>query len=470
MPRWLPRRLHVPAIESFTSPPEGLVALCRWFIRMRWLAVVALFAIVAVTRWGVGIKLPLAQLMGLGGALAAYNLLFYGYLAALSAKPHEPVSPKAAQRFAHVQVFADLLCMTVLLHFSGGVENPLSTFYVFHVLIASIMLPKWESYADAGVAFGLFTVLVLLEYLVPGLHYSLEGYLSEAQYRNWSFIFGHLGVLAVTLVMTAFFTTSIVARLREQQAALAATTKRLAALEERKSRFMRVAAHQLRSPLSAIHSLLTVVLRNYEAVGEEKRLDMIRRAENRTRLMLELLADLLELSRLRDARGQKPAEQLVVFDEIVRRVVDLYAAQAEEKRQTLAARLEAGEARLLGDPEKTRDVLTNLVSNAIKYTPEGGRVEVMTRADSAGIVCEVADSGIGIPPEDQRHLFEEFFRASNAREMAQEGTGLGLSIVREIVEAQGGTIAVQSQVGQGTRFTVTFPLAVCELPRPPGDS
>lgn len=461
----MPRRLLVPSLEPFVSRTEGLVALCRWFIRLRWLAAVALFAIVAATHWGVGIRLPLPQLCGLGAVLVAYNLLFRAYAETLHARPQDAASARVAERFANVQVFADLLCMTVLLHFSGGVENPLSIFYVFHVIIASIMLPRWQSYLQAGVAFGLFAALVFLEYRGALPHYQLAGYLSAPQYRSGSFLFGHLGALAVTLFVSAFMTTSIVARLRERQAELAATSARLAELEARKSRFMRVAAHQLRSPLSAMHSLLSVVLRNYEALGEEKRLELLRRAEHRTRLMLDLLADLLALSRLRDARDQKPVHDLVTFDEMAQRVVALYGPQSEEKRQTLDVRLEAGAAQIYAERDRLRDVLVNLVSNAIKYTPEGGRVTVASRADDARLVFEVADTGIGIPPEDQEHLFEEFFRASNAREFAQEGTGLGLSIVREIVQAHDGEITFESQPGQGTRFTVTFPVAVCELPR-----
>ena len=465
MPRWLPSRLHVPAMEHFTGPAEGVMAVCRWFIRLRWLAVAMLFLIVGVTHWLVGIQLPLRELFGLGAALAVYNLLFYWYLETLSAKPREQVTYQMAERFANVQVIADLVCMTVLLHFSGGVDNPLSTFYVFHVIIASIMLPKGQSYAQALLAFCLFSALVFLEYTGAIGHYHLVGYMSEPQFQNWRFIFGHLGVLAITLTMSAFFTTSIVARLRERQAELMSTSARLAALEGRKSRFMRVAAHQLRAPLSAIHSLLTVVLGSYEAVDEAKRLDMIRRAGNRTTLMLELLADLLALSRLRDAREDGEAIELVAVDDTLRHVVDLYQPQSQEKRQTFDTRLEAGGAQVFADPDKLRDVFTNLVSNAVKYTPEGGRVEVATDADHTRIVCEVADTGIGIPPEDQQHLFEEFFRASNAREFAREGTGLGLSIVREIVEGIGGSIAFQSAPGAGTRFTVTLPLAVCPLPR-----
>jgi len=461
----MPRRLHVPSIESFATPAEGLVALCRWFVRLRWVAVAALFAVVAVTRWVAGIGLPVPQLFGLGGVLAVYNALFKWYAETLSGRRQGEVSYTSAKWFANLQVVADLLCMTVLLHFSGGVENPLSIFYVFHVIIASVMLPERESYAHAAVAFGLFAALVSLEYAGALPHYQLDGYLSQPQFRNGNFIFGHLAALAATLLVSAFLSTSVVARLRERQAELAATSARLAELEARKSRFMRVAAHQLRAPLSAIHSLLTVVVRNYASLDEAKRLDFIRRAENRTRLMLDLLADLLALSRLRDARDQKPARELVVFDELVQRVTALYALQAEEKKQTLEVRLEAGGAQLYAEPEKLRDVLANLVTNAIKYTPEGGRVTVSTRADNTHVLCDVTDTGIGIPLEDQQHLFEEFFRASNAREFALEGTGLGLSIVREIVHAHGGQIAFESQPGQGTRFTLAFPLAVCELPR-----
>ncbi|HUT35927.1 MAG TPA: HAMP domain-containing sensor histidine kinase [Planctomycetota bacterium] len=460
----MPRRLLVPSIEPFASPVEGLLALCRWFIRLRWLAALALFGIVGATRWIVGIRLPLAQLFCLGAVLVCYNILFKWYNESLCARPHGAVSRRAAEHFANAQVFADLLCMTVLLHFSGGVENPLSVFYVFHVIIASVVLPRRQSYGHAAVALGLFAALVFLEYAGAVPHYQLEGYLSWPQYQNGGFIFGHLGALAVTLFVSAFMATSIVARLRERQTELAATTGRLTELEARKSRFMRVAAHQLRSPLSAIHSLLAIATRSYAGLTEEKRLDMIRRAENRTRLMLDLLSELLALSRLRDARDQKPERALMTLDEVAARVVALFGAQAEEKRQTLDVRLAAPRAQIYAETEQLRDVLANLVSNAIKYTPEGGRVTVASRTDEASVVFEVTDTGIGIPLEDQPHLFEEFFRAHNARALFHEGTGLGLSIVREIVEAYDGQIAFDSQPGQGTRFTVTFPLATCPLP------
>lgn len=459
MPRWLPSPFQVPTMERFTGPVEGVMAVCRWFIRMRWLAVAALFVIVSLTQWVVGIQLPLAHLFGLGVVLAVYNLLFYWYLETLGAKPVEQVPYRVAERFAKVQVVADLVCMTVLLHLSGGVDNPLSTFYVFHVIIASIMLPKGQSYAMAGVAFGLFALLVVLEYvgLVP--HYHLAHYLTQAQFRNWRFIFGHLGVLAVTLTMSAFFTTQIVGRLRERQEELMATSARLAALEERKSRFMRVAAHQLRSPLSAIKSLLSVCLGSYEAMEEEKRLDLIRRAENRTGLMLELLADLLALSRLRDARQDEgPARNLAAVDDVLEPVIALYKPQSEAKRQTFDARLAAGHAQVCGDPDQLRDIFANLVSNAVKYTPEGGQVTVTTTTDNhSRVVCEVIDTGIGIPEEDLDKIFDRFYRVKSEKTRHVVGTGLGLPIVEAIVKDHLGYVRVASQPDEGTVFRIMLP-------------
>jgi signal transduction histidine kinase len=262
--------------------------------------------------------------------------------------------------------------------------------------------------------------------------------------------------------MSAFFTTSLAKRLRERQAELAETSARLSRLEQRKSRFMRVAAHQLRAPLSAIRSLLNVALGSY-GLEAKKRQELIQRAETRTELMLELLADLLALSQVRDALQENGERELVPVDATLGEVIGMYRPQSENKQQTLEVRLEAGDATVLVQPSRLRDVFTNLVSNAVKYTPSGGTVGVSTRSDDSSVVCEVSDTGIGIPPEDQEHLFEEFYRASNAKEFAEEGTGLGLSIVREIVESVGGRIVCASEPGEGTRFTVTFPVAACRL-------
>jgi two-component system, OmpR family, phosphate regulon sensor histidine kinase PhoR len=114
---------------------------------------------------------------------------------------------------------------------------------------------------------------------------------------------------------------------------------------------------------------------------------------------------------------------------------------------------------LCGDRERLAQVLDNLISNAVKFTPAGGRIEVRARADSTRAIIEVADTGMGISREEQHQLCERFYRTAAANEQAIQGTGLGLSITRAIVEAHGGTVGVESEVGAGTTFTVELPLA-----------
>lgn len=463
--RWLAARLHLPRPESFASPVEEMIALCRWFVRMRWVAIVFLLVTLAGTRWALGIPLALAPLLAIAAGLTIYNVLFYLYLPVLDAASEN--GHRQARRFANVQVLADLACVTALLHFSGGVENAMSAFYLFHIIIASVMLPKGQSYVQAVVAFSLFSALVCLEYWGVLPHHPLPGYSLAPHYRNWRFVFGHLAVLGLTLTLAAFFTSALAERLRERQAALAATSSRLGALEARKSRFMRVAAHQLREPISAIKSALAVALECREHTDEKDWEEMIRRAENHASMTLDLLGDLLALSRLRDARDDGDVVEPVCGDDILQYAVDSYRLRAQRRGQHLALRAEAGDALVLAAPEKLRDLFTNLLSNAVKYTPAGGTIRASSCANSSHVVFEVADSGIGIPLADRGRLCEEFFRGSNAREFTEEGTGLGLSIANEIVERAGGSLACDSEPGRGTQFTVTLPLAACAFPRRP---
>jgi signal transduction histidine kinase len=137
--------------------------------------------------------------------------------------------------------------------------------------------------------------------------------------------------------------------------------------------------------------------------------------------------------------------------------VDAARPLADEKDITLS--LAVGPVPLLaGDCARVAQLVDNLVSNALKFTPEGGRVDVRARAHNGSAVIEVRDSGIGIPADEQERLFERFFRSSNAAERQIPGTGLGLAISKAIVEAHGGEIAVKSEVGVGTTFRVSLPI------------
>jgi signal transduction histidine kinase len=233
--------------------------------------------------------------------------------------------------------------------------------------------------------------------------------------------------------------------------------KLLADLDRDKSRFLRMTTHELRSPVRVTESLLMTLEGGYVGPLEPDQADVVARAQRRLASLHALIDDLLDL-----AAGK--ADMVSVQ----RRILDLGAVVTEvaERLQPVAAgkgiRLDvrAVDAALSisCDPADAERLVVNLLSNAVKYTKQGG-VTVSLARDGDQARLDVADTGIGIPQDALPHLFQEFYRAGNAKAVEESGTGLGLSIVKLLVERYGGQIAVASREGEGTTFTVRLPAA-----------
>jgi signal transduction histidine kinase len=232
-------------------------------------------------------------------------------------------------------------------------------------------------------------------------------------------------------------------------------------LDATKAAFIRVFTHELRSPVSVIRSLLQTILSGYAAEINPQQRDILERAVRRVDFLRKLIDDLLDLANGRAPQQRMDNEAPIALEGVVEMVMKRFELPAREKGQTLewSADPQGGESPVQATVESLDRIFNNLVSNAIRYTPEGGKVCVSLHRTAKEVMVDVADTGIGIPEEAMSHLFEEFFRAPNARAVEREGTGLGLSIVRETVNNLGGHVSVQSEVGVGTRFSVTLPLA-----------
>lgn len=239
----------------------------------------------------------------------------------------------------------------------------------------------------------------------------------------------------------------------------------LGKLDQMKSKFVMTVTHELRSPVSVIRSLTRTMLAGYAGALPDALREMLERMQRRADFLQTLIDDLLDLAAGKaDVRAQEERVP-VALDEAVRRVVERFQVPAQEKHIKLEWQCECPESpvKIAATNEGVDRILNNLVSNAIKYTPRGGRVSVRMFVRENRATLEVSDTGIGIPEDALPHLFEEFYRAPNAKAQVKEGTGLGLAITKDLVTRFGGHISVQSQVGHGTTFTVTFPLLV-ELP------
>lgn len=238
---------------------------------------------------------------------------------------------------------------------------------------------------------------------------------------------------------------------------LAEEKAELQKLNSLKSRFTLLVAHELRAPVAAIQSYLKLILEGY--VPQDRFMEIIGKAERRADEQLALINDLLDLAKITNPAPQQRQEEWIDLVAVLQETYDQLQAQAAEKRLQVDMLIAPDLPPVRIPPKHSQQLWMNLLSNAIKYTPEGGQVTVELGVENGQIVGHVRDTGIGIPEEDLPRIFEDFFRARNAKDHARMGTGLGLSIVKAVLELCGGSISVESTLGEGSTFTFTLPVA-----------
>jgi signal transduction histidine kinase len=233
----------------------------------------------------------------------------------------------------------------------------------------------------------------------------------------------------------------------------------LRTLDREKTRFVQTVTHELRSPLQVTQNLMAVLRGGYTGPLNDRQTDLLERARHRVAFLGTLVDDLLDLAAGRIDAGEAKARQGTVdLAGAIRCVCARFEAACRAKGLWLRLTCPDEGLSVWSDPAGLDRLFDNLVGNAVKYTRVGGvRVELARAGESAQIV--VADTGIGIPSDEQPRLFEEFFRARNAKQVEERGTGLGLTIVRDLVTRCGGRLAIESAENQGTTVTVSMPLA-----------
>jgi signal transduction histidine kinase len=232
-------------------------------------------------------------------------------------------------------------------------------------------------------------------------------------------------------------------------------------LDSVKSQFIRIVTHELRSPVSVARSLLRTIITGYAGDVSSQQVDILNRACRRLEFLQRLIDDLLDLAAGKTDVLTKETLEAINLEEAVQKVVKRFEIPAREKDHNLQLinKEKGAPIMVMATPDGIDRIFNNLISNAIKYTPPRGRLTVTLSkaANEAQVIVE--DTGIGIPEDAMEHLFEEFYRAPNAKSLVNEGTGLGLTITKDIITRLGGRLNLQSTLGEGTRFVVTLPLA-----------
>ncbi len=423
--------------------------------RLRFGAALAIVAGAFFATRVVGVRgLRVADLLGVGAAVASYNVAIF-----LAVRPYRrPERAAAGYRrlvhIAHVSITLDYLALTYTIWLVGGSRSPFLSFYLLHAIFASVMLSRRAAFAHATAGYLLLAALMLGEWLGLIPHLQPAGAVEPGADRDGRLLVTRLFAYGLLIEGATFLTTGIARLLRDGERRLREAADRLERLAALRRSFVHVVLHDLRTPVGAAITLLDNVHSGLGGPEDQRR--WLARAQARLRSALDLLGDLRVLADL-ETEPMRHLMQSVDLAAVVRAAVDEQADLATQRRQTLRTELDPVLPRVQGIERLLREAVANYISNAIKYTDEGGDIVVRAHAVDGHVRVEVTDSGPGLSSAEQEHLFQEFVRVARPARTRVAGTGLGLSIVRRVAEEHGGRAGVISQPGRGSTFYVELP-------------
>jgi signal transduction histidine kinase len=234
-------------------------------------------------------------------------------------------------------------------------------------------------------------------------------------------------------------------------------SRQLEAASRHKSEFLANMSHELRTPLNAVIGFSEVLLQRMFGALNDKQDEYLKDIYASGQHLLSLINDILDLSKI-EAGRMELAPAPFHLPTALENAVTLVKERAARHAITLDIGVDPRLGELMGDERKVKQVLLNLLSNAVKFTPEGGRITMKASRMDGAVEVSVTDTGIGVAPEDQAAIFEEFRQVGSDETRKQEGTGLGLTLAKKFIELHGGRIWVESELGRGSTFTFTLPL------------
>ena len=430
---------------------DRLIERLHWLIRLRWIAVAGVFLTTLIVNHIFEFSLAAASLYAIAVILGIYNLVFLALLRSIKGRE----SAAVINGIANAQISLDLLSLAVLIHFSGGIENPFLFYFIFHMIIASILLGRRASFLQATLAVSLFFAVVISEYFGILPHCCLKKFIIYDQRHNLIYIIGISFVFVSTLYIAVYMATSISKRLRQREKSLKETNLLLEEKDHIKSEYVLRVTHGIKEHLSAIQGCLEPVAGGITGELNPGQFDLIQRAAQRTMKLMVFVKALLQITQIKLSKEIKM--EYFSLEESVSEAVNYVSSKAKAKFISVNFTIEAGVDKIRAAREYIQETLISMLVNSIKYTPRNGRVDIKILDKGGTVVIEISDTGIGIPKNELPKIFEEFYRASNAKVVERDGTGLGLSIAKQVVLMHNGKIWVESEEGKGSKFNIELP-------------
>lgn len=460
-----------------------------WFCQLRWLVIAILvgYGILAffpgLIRY-FGLRSPGVWPFVTAAVLTASNLVFLYFARRVTgskaarcqvegARPAGTACPGKAIPRRHLrmlpstttmvnlwgQIIADLLVLTAVVYFVGSLETGIAFAYLFHIVVSCVFFRRGWSLIVTFMAIGMFAACIVAEYVLKILP-SMSIFAEVPLDQNEPSV---LIVLALNFFLTIaiwiavwYLASHLSSVVRQRDFELAETNRRLVAAQEERSRHMLVTTHQLKAPFAAIYSNAQLLERGYCGSVPDEAMQIVQRISARCRRLTAEIQEMLQLANLSSTSQDALVRTRIVSTDLLLWCMSQVDPIARERGVTFKTDIRP--VALVGAEDHFKMLLTNLLSNAVVYSHKNGLVHIGCRRELNGeAVLTIADNGIGIAQDKLPHIFEEHYRTKEAVQHNKESSGLGLAIVKYVAEMYRIRIRVQSRLGSGTQFELTFP-------------
>lgn len=407
----------------------------------------------------VGIEdLDVAGLLQVALCLFLYNLAVFVVVRNYRDAETAIASRRLLVGIMNATITLDFVFLTLALWLIGGAQSPFKVFYVFHVILACVLLPRFMAFVHTFLGYLMFAALVLTVWFgwIPP-HYP-AGAVANPAAADGRYVLTVLVVQGMLMALTVILLTSLTQLLRRGEAELRQANYEVTRYSDLLRNLLRIVIHDVKSPVAAaIMSLYRLELGDGGILSEKQR-EVVEGIQRRLGNLTILLRDFQVLAAFSSADLDKHGQEVDMVP-LLRSVVQENQDLASARRHSLLADVPGSLPPVHGIPRLLEECVANLVTNAIKYTPEGGKIVVRAFTRGTIVRIEVEDNGIGISPADQPRLFQDFvrIRREDAPTICAEGSGLGLTIVHRIAEMHKGTSGVISELNRGSVFYIELP-------------
>ncbi len=413
-----------------------------WFIRLRYMAVIVLLGFLLLGEYLLQFEFTSTQVISIlliGSFIIIYNLIIHSTSRYVGNTPGKFNS----LHLSLLQMALDLTALMFLVYFTGIIESPLYMLFIFHMIIGSMILPGYVIYFMAGLVTAVFGLLIFLQRIDLTTNYLIQGLYTNLPNHVVSYDILFVLIFGFIMFMSVYMTNKITKQLYQREHQLRNTLEALNEAEISKQKYIIGVVHEIKTPVSAVQSIIDVVLQKYLGPIDKQVEDRLKRAKLRNEEAVQMINDILRISKLK-LLDIKSLEEINVVS-FIQTMIENHAETARVKNIVMSFNDNRKVNKILkADHVLFELAISNLLNNSIKYTEPNGNIEIDLSEDGDHLIIEICDDGVGIPQGEREKIFDQFYRAGNIDKLKIEGSGMGLVLVKEIIVRHQGEIEVKS--------------------------